>query len=194
MSRLSLILILFLIVLKAAFSLFSSQMYDFRLTYIALIGALPILVFGNKRYKIIKNIDWHTLIFFSAMFILMQAVWNSGFFQGVMTGLNINVNSISMILSVSVLLSQLISNVPLVALYLPMLIHAGSSTKEMIALAAGSTIAGNIFILGAASNVIIIQNAEKRAHETITFLEFAKVGIPLAIINIIVYYLFFVIV
>lgn len=99
-----------------------------------------------------------------------------------------------MILGVSAVLSQFISNVPLAALYLPMLIHAGASTKEMIALAAGSTIAGNLFILGAASNVIIIQNAEKRHQETLTFLEFAKVGIPLTIINVIVYWLFFVIV
>lgn len=95
-----------------------------------------------------------------------------------------------MILGVSVALSQFISNVPLVALYLPMLIHAGSSIKEMIALAAGSTIAGNLFILGAASNVIIIQNAEKRHQETLTFLEFAKVGIPLTIINLLIYWLF----
>jgi Na+/H+ antiporter NhaD/arsenite permease-like protein len=58
-----------------------------------------------------------------------------------------------------------------------------------MALAAGSTIAGNLFILGAASNVIIIQNAEKE-NETLTFLEFARVGIPLSILNIIVYMIF----
>jgi len=48
----------------------------------------------------------------------------------------------------------------------------------MAALAAGSTIAGNFFILGAASNVIIIQNAEKKAGKTLTSLEFARIGIP----------------
>ena len=40
-----------------------------------------------------------------------------------------------------------------------------------MALAAGSTIAGNFLILGAASNVIIIQNAEKEG-ETLSFAEF----------------------
>ena len=59
-----------------------------------------------------------------------------------------------------------------------------------MALAAGSTIAGNFFILGAASNIIIIQNAEKKFHQTITFWEFAKVGIPLTILNTVVYWLF----
>jgi Na+/H+ antiporter NhaD/arsenite permease-like protein len=47
-----------------------------------------------------------------------------------------------------------------------------------------------LFILGAASNVIIIQNAERKYGETLTFLEFAKVGIPLTIINTIIYWLF----
>ncbi len=58
-----------------------------------------------------------------------------------------------------------------------------------MALAAGSTIAGNLFILGAASNVIIIQNAEK-AGETLKFLEFARVGIPLTALNILIYWMF----
>ena len=56
-----------------------------------------------------------------------------------------------------------------------------------MALAAGSTIAGNLTILGAASNVIIIQNAEKHG-ETLTFFEFAKVGVPLTVLQIGVYW------
>ncbi len=95
-----------------------------------------------------------------------------------------------MILSVEV--SQLISNVPMAALFLPLMLSAGAGAKELMALAAGSTIAGNLFILGAASNIIIIQHAEKENHgESISFLEFAKAGIPLTIINMMVYLLFF---
>jgi Na+/H+ antiporter NhaD/arsenite permease-like protein len=108
----------------------------------------------------------------------------------VIAGMDINVTSTGMILFISVILSQFISNVPLVALYLPVLVHSGASTPGMIALAAGSTIAGNLSILGAASNVIIIQNAEKRTGDSITFLDFAKIGIPLTICNIVVYWVF----
>ncbi len=157
------------------------------LTYIALIGALPVLVSG-KRARIIRTIEWRTLIFFAALFVLMQSVWNSGFFQSIMMDLNLNITSIPVILAISVLLSQLITNVPLVALYLPLLLHAGASTTEMMALVAGSTIAGKMLILGAASNALIIQNAEKKG-ETLTFVDFAKIGIPLTIINTMVYYL-----
>jgi hypothetical protein len=112
------------------------------------------------------------------------------YFQSVITGLNLNITSVVANLMISALLSQLISNVPLVALYLPMLMNAGASTKELMALAAGSTVAGNLFILGAASNVIIIQNAEKKFGETITFLDFAKIGVILTAVNLLVYWLF----
>jgi Na+/H+ antiporter NhaD/arsenite permease-like protein len=78
-----------------------------------------------------------------------------------------------------------------VALYLPVLMHAGATTKGLMALAAGSTIAGNLTILGAASNVIIIQNAEKKGKQTLTFWEFVRVGVPLTAINVAVYALFF---
>jgi Na+/H+ antiporter NhaD/arsenite permease-like protein len=186
LCKVSLSLILLLIGAKIAMA-FLNVTVDFRLPSIALIGALPVLI-SEKRAKIIRTIDWHTLIFFAAMFVLMQSVWDSGFFQALMMDLNLNITSIPVILTISVLLSQLISNVPLVALYLPLLIHAGASTREMMALAAGSTIAGNMLILGAASNVIIIQNAEKKG-ETLTFVDFARIGIPLTIINIMVYYL-----
>lgn len=189
LSKLSFILIVLLIFTKII-TIFLRLPVDFKLTYIALIAAFPILAFSPKRFHILKKIDWHTLLFFATMFILMESVWESGFFQKLISDLNLNITSTFMILIVSVVLSQLISNVPLVALYLPMLIHAGASTKEMVDLAVGSTIAGNLFIIGAASNIIIIQNAEMRSGETLTFLEFARVGVPLTFVNIIVYWIF----
>jgi Na+/H+ antiporter NhaD/arsenite permease-like protein len=88
----------------------------------------------------------------------------------------------------SATLSQLISNLPLVALYLPML--ANPDVQSLMALAAGSTIAGNFLILGAASNVIVIQNAEKRGV-TLVFFEFACAGIPLGFLNLLIYWLWF---
>ena len=164
---------------------------DFRLTYIALTAALPIILFSPKRFTIIRKIDWSTLLFFAAMFILMASVWNSGIFQKVINSTNLKLTSVPVIMGISIILSQFISNVPLVALYLPMLMQMGVGTAGLMALAAGSTIAGNFSILGAASNVIIIQNAEQKSKETLTFWEFVRIGVPLTIINILVYWLFF---
>ena len=164
--------------------------YDFPLTWIALAAALPGLLFSPRRFEIARKTDWSTLGFFAAMFILMQSVWDTGFFQGLIARSGADISGLGPIMAVSVIMSQLISNVPLVALYLPLLRHSGAGTPELMALAAASTFAGNLFILGAASNVIIIQNAEKKAGQTITFPEFARMGIPLTFINAIIYWVF----
>jgi len=189
LSKVSLVLIAILVTAKIII-VFLNIPIDFRLTYIALIPAAPIIILSPRRVEIIKKIDWRTLVFFVAMFVLMESVWESGLFQSVITGLNLNITSVVAILMISALLSQLISNVPLVALYLPMLMNAGASTKELMALAAGSTVAGNLFILGAAGNIIIIQNGEKKYRKTITFLDFAKIGVILTAVNLLVYWLF----
>ena len=196
LARVSLRTIIVLVAAKIVLVVAAPQ-FDFRLTYIALVAALPILIGSPERLKLLRRIDWHTLIFFAAMFVLMESVWQSGFFQAILLRLQLPLTSTGMILAVSVALSQLISNVPLVALYQPLLEHAGAATKELMALAAGSTVAGNVFILGAASNVIVIHSAEKRGHHhsiAPTFLEFASVGIPLTLLNLTVYWLYFLII
>ncbi len=189
LSKISLVFIGILIGAKIVTVLLDPQL-DFPLTYIALVPALMIILLSPKRIQVVRNVDWRTLVFFASMFVLMESVWESGFFQSIIAQLSVNITSLVAILLVSVLLSQLISNVPLVALYLPMLNNAGASTSSLVALAAGSTIAGNLFILGAASNVIIIQNAEKKFSETLSFLEFAKIGVFLTALNVFVYWLF----
>lgn len=189
LARLALILIVLLVGLKVAASFLLPQA-NFRLTWIALIAAAPVLLFSPRRLSILRHSDWRTLVFFAAMFVLMQSVWQSGFFQSLLARSELDIAATGVILPVSVLLSQLISNVPLVALCLPLLTHAGAGTPELLALAAGATIAGNLFILGAASNVIIIQNAERKTGDTLGFVEFARVGIPLTLVNALVYWIF----
>jgi Na+/H+ antiporter NhaD/arsenite permease-like protein len=187
LCRISLFLIAIMVGLKIALVVIAPEI-DLRLTYIALAAALPIVLFSNRRLEIVKKTDWHTLIFFASMFVLMAAVWASGFFQEAIGDVGA-LGSVPMVLFVSVTLSQFISNVPFVALYMPLLLQSGAGTDAMVALAAGSTIAGNLFILGAASNVIIIQNAEKQG-QTLTFFEFARIGIPLTALNCLVYWVF----
>ena len=187
--KISLALFVLLIIVKIIF-VFANIEIDFKLTYIALISALPLVLFSRRRYEIIRKIDWSTLVFFAAMFVLMASVWNSGIFQEMTDKMNLDMTSEGTIMMVSIILSQLISNVPMVALYLPVITELGGSTSSLMALAAGSTIAGNLTILGAASNVIIIQNAEKSGGVTVTFWEFLRIGLPLTVLNIAVYWLF----
>ncbi len=160
---------------------------EIRLSYIALAGAAPVLLFSRQRTRLLRGVDWETLVFFVAMFVLMASVWQSGVFQKAAAALGGDLAAPPVVLATGALLSQLISNVPLVALYLPILEQAGAGLDALLALAAGSTIAGNLLILGAASNVIIVQRAERHgAH--LDFATFARAGIPLAAAQLAVYW------
>jgi Na+/H+ antiporter NhaD/arsenite permease-like protein len=182
--KVSLAIILLLALVNITGSLLTGSMLV-GLPFIAIAAALPVLCFSVKRLEIIKAIDWPTLVFFAAMFVLMESVWLTGFFQSFVSGKMLA--SIPLLLGTSVIMSQFISNVPFVALFQPLVWETGSGTVQLMALSAGSTIAGILTILGAASNVIIIQNAEKQGA-TITFFEFMKVGIPLTILQVLVYW------
>ncbi len=188
LSRVSLVMVVALIAVKIVSVSFGLGT-PFGLTEIALFSALPILLFSPRRIEVARKVDWRTLIFFASMFVLMESVWEAGLFQSALGGSRLEATSVPVILATSALASQFISNVPFVALYLPLLAHLDASVEGMMALAAGSTIAGNLTIIGAASNVIIVQNGERRGT-FITFSEFVKVGAPLTALNIMVYWIF----
>lgn len=86
-----------------------------------------------------------------------------------------------MVSAASGVLSQVVSNVPLVALYLRVIGDIKASERALMALVAGSTLAGNLTILGAASNVLIVEHAERRFGERVGFFEFLRAGIPLTL-------------
>jgi len=74
---------------------------------------------------IIRKIDWTTLIFFASMFILMACVWNSGVFQKCHQFHDSEAELRPCYHGHQRYPRQFISNVPLVALYLPMLMKSG---------------------------------------------------------------------
>jgi len=175
-------LVLALILLRTGLGLWAPH-WAFSLVWIGLAAAAPLLLFAAHPRRLLRDLDWHTLIFFAAMFVLMRSVWDSGALQ---SGLLPRDWSPASLLLAGVLGSQLISNVPLVALLLPVLDH--SDTAALLALAAGATIAGNLSIVGAASNVIIVQSAERRGVQ-LGFWRFAAVGAPLTLVSGLLYWI-----
>ncbi len=189
LCKASLVVLVAMLLLKIML-VFSGIQLEFRLTYIAIGAALPVLLGSPKRSGIMKRIDWTTLVFFAAMFILVQSVWLSGYLQRALESTDLDTGAPGVILIVSILASQVLSNVPLTALYLPLLGEMHVPVSAYMALAAGATMAGTLTVLGAASNVIIIQNAEKRCGVVLTFAEFARAGIPVTAVCLGVYWLF----
>lgn len=189
LCRISLIILLISIFLKIII-IFINPKINLSLTYIAISGLIPIIFAIPKRLYLLRKLDWGTLLFFVGMFILMKAIWNTNLIQNFMKSYNIDLNSIPILMSSSIILSQILSNVPLVALFMPVLKTLNATTFQYMALAASSTLAGNFLILGAASNIIAIANSEKLG-EKVPAIKFSLIGIPLGIINMIVIYLWF---
>lgn len=185
LARTSLFIVVALIATKIVLFAAAPDL-DLPLAVIAVAAAAPLLLFSPRRAELVRKVDWTTLIFFASLFVVMAGVRESGVLDGMLAGPGGAAPSVPMIIAGSIVLSQFISNVPLVALAVPLLNAAGAGEIGMLALAAGSTLAGNLTIAGAASNVIIVQGAEKRGA-TLDFFEFMKIGLPLTFLQGLVY-------
>ncbi|QYZ80380.1 anion transporter [Methanofollis formosanus] len=155
------------------------------LAAVAASAAVPFLLSG-RRTVLLRSVDWPTLVFFAAMFVVMEGVRESGVLEGAPGWGSPAALGVPAVIATGMIASQVISNVPFVALALPLLEQAGAGPETLLALAAGSTIAGNLTILGAASNIIIVQGAERRGV-TLSFGAFMRPGVPLGIAQAVVY-------
>lgn len=159
---------------------------------IALIGATVIYALSGRRVEVLNNVDWQTIVFFIALFIVSEGAYTSGVL-GYLARILPEPSTLWGVFLASILLSQVISNVPMVALYLPIMRSLGvgpSNINLWVGLAAASTIAGNLTIIGAASNVIISQASEKRGGPRFNYFEFLMYGAPITLINALVYYVY----
>lgn len=179
------------------------DIFNFSLSTVAMLGATAIYALSRERVEIVKMVDYSVLVFFGGMFVVTSALWSSGavsiLFTNYIPSPNPNdlVQSTTVISAASIGISQILSNVPFVALYNFVMIDSGFTGQHIdqwLMLAAASTIAGNLTILGAASNIIIIEAAESRGVYAFTFLEFFKVGSIITAANITVYYFFIVLI
>jgi Na+/H+ antiporter NhaD/arsenite permease-like protein len=189
-----------LLIVVIAFLVVNDLMALSGLPYIKHRGFIPFIIaaggyllVSNPR-DVLRRVDWGTIVFFMTMFITMSGVWRSGVLNPLLNLLMPRKNTWPLdyfgIVLCSLLMSQLLSNVPFTKLFLDYMRSLGYSSLDVrswVALAMASTIAGNLTILGAASNVIIIEVLETHYSETVSFTEFLKVGVVVTAVNIAVY-------
>ena len=162
----------------------ASTGYDFVLVFLTASSFLLLLT--RRREEVIRGVDFPTLVFFTGLFMFVEGVYQGGVLDAILSLLP-GLDTVFGVMFVSVVLSQVISNVPLVALLLPIM---PKEVPLIIALAAGSTIAGNFTLLGAASNVIVSRASEVRGGKKLDYFEFLKKSVPVLAVNFAVYYVF----
>lgn len=164
---------------------FIGHLIHYSIPVIALTGGALVLIFGHiKPSKIIKEIDWVLLLFFASLFIVVHAFEKTGFLQQMFSGvpLQTNLSGISFIHGLSLVASQIVSNVPFTIVMLPAMKSANSDLL-WLSLASASTLAGNATIIGAMANLIVIESAEKMGVK-IKFFEFLKSGLIVTLITL----------
>jgi len=163
---------------------FLSRPLKLSIPLIALLGASLILILGRiKPSQVIRQVDWVLLLFFASLFVVVHGIEKVGLMEHLLNHVKLTetVAGLAGIHAISLLLSQIVSNVPFTVVMLPLMKNANSEIL-WLALASASTLAGNATIIGAMANLIVIESAESKGVK-IKFIEFFRIGIVVTILS-----------
>ncbi len=158
------------------------------LAFTALGGfALLLLVQREPPARIWERIDWSVLLFFSGLFVAVDALTRSGAAawafahvpllaegQGRLAGA-LRASSIFLVGS------NVVTNVPFILIVRPEMAKLADETLGWELLAMASTFAGNLTLLGSVANIIVAEKA--RGIGGIRFGEYLRVGVPVALLT-----------
>jgi Na+/H+ antiporter NhaD/arsenite permease-like protein/uncharacterized membrane protein (UPF0127 family) len=155
---------------------------------VAAAGAATLLLIGGVRTEtVLEGVDWTLLLFFSGLFVVMHGVESSGLAGAVISRVAdlstyFPIGRIAGLSAVSMILSNMVSNVPAVMLLKPLIQTLGNDRIAWLTLAMSSTLAGNLTLIGSVANLIVAQQARRRVE--IAFLEYFRVGALITIITL----------
>ncbi len=148
-------------------------------TFIA--AGLLLLTRRVKPERILRQVDGDLLLLFSGLFILTEGVQKLGFLNDFTQFLHDPLS----ILGVTALLSNLVSNVPAVLLLHHLIPYLDD--RIWLLLAASSTLAGNLTLLGSLANLIVAEAMAKQGYR-LTFWEHLRFGVPLTAMTLFLTY------
>jgi Na+/H+ antiporter NhaD/arsenite permease-like protein len=154
---------------------------------VAIAGAAVLLLASPGRTVLVRTVNWEILLLFAGLFVVVAGAVAGGVIGAITSLLPIPgpgrpIPGLIAITATSIGGPQLVSNVPWVALQIPILAHLGYGPATPVAwvtLAAVSTLAGNVTLLGAASNLIVVELGQKEGV-TVSLATFVRYGLPLA--------------
>ncbi|XP_078303841.1 P protein [Panthera onca] len=171
------------------------------LGWIAIMGAIWLLILADIHdFEIILHrVEWATLLFFAALFVLMEALAHLHLIEyvGEQTALLIKMVpedrrltiAIILVVWVSAIASSLIDNIPFTATMIPVLLNLSQDPEVslpapplMYALALGACLGGNGTLIGASSNVVCAGIAEQHGYG-FSFMEFFRLGFPMMVVS-----------
>jgi Na+/H+ antiporter NhaD/arsenite permease-like protein len=161
---------------------------------VALLGAgVLLLIAGDGHERFLGEVEWHTLVFFMGLFVMVGALVKVGAIDSLaewvidLTDGNLLLATM-LLLVVSAVLSAIVDNIPYVATMTPLVLALaasipGDTTVLWWALALGADLGGNATSIGASANVVVIGTAERSGYR-IRFGDFVRNGVPVTAITV----------
>lgn len=146
--------------------------------------ALLLLTRRLAPERVFSGVDWTLPVFFAGLFVISGAARETRIFSLLYEAIGPRINQGPFQLAgVATLLSQLISNVPAVLLLGPVVAGNPQPDQAWMILAASSTLAGNLTLLGSVANLIVAESAAAQGIR-LGFLDFLKAGLPAGLLGI----------
>lgn len=153
----------------------------------AFLAAAAMLATRRLRpQRVYATIDWPLLVFFSGLFVVTHSLvvqgWTDRLFTAMAPLAQAGLIPFGL---VTVVLSNLISNVPAVLLLQKLIPAFPDQQRAWLMLSATSTLAGNLTLLGSVANLIMAELA-LRWGVVVSFRAYLRVGLPITILTILV--------
>ena len=147
-------------------------------------GALLLLTRRVKAERIYREIDGPLLLMFAGLFVVVAGLEAAVVTPEVIAAAaRFNLDATPVLVTVTAVLSNLVSNVPAVLVLKPFVAASADPRRAWLIVAMASTLAGNFTLIGSVANLIVAQRARSEGV-IIGFWSYFKVGAPLTALTI----------
>jgi Na+/H+ antiporter NhaD/arsenite permease-like protein len=147
-------------------------------------AAWSLLTRRVKPDKVYREVNWSLLVLFVGLFVLTGGLEASGITDELgHWAARVGLHRPAVLTITAALVSNLVSNVPAVLLFKPLIPTLGEPDRAWLILAMSTTLAGNLTLLGSVANLIVAE-AARAARIDLGFLEYSRVGIPLTLVTL----------
>jgi Na+/H+ antiporter NhaD/arsenite permease-like protein len=153
---------------------------------VALVAAGVLLL--SRRFhssQVMGFVDWELLILFMGLFVVNHAFEQTGLAAQAVAALaaqGIHLGDTGALMAATLVLSNLVSNVPAVMLLLPH-VAGQDPVAAGLALALVSTLAGNLLLVGSIANLIVADLAQQQGI-AISWRDHARIGAPVTLLTL----------
>jgi Na+/H+ antiporter NhaD/arsenite permease-like protein len=148
-------------------------------------------------HRMLREVDWTTLLFFIGLFVVVGAMEATGAIQwlaariAIIAGESLN-RATLLTLWVSGIASGIVANIPFTVAALPVAdyltsIMSGAAESKIIywALILGADLGGNATILGSAPNIVAVGLLTQAGYK-LTFGRFMRDGVPVTVATLVI--------